>query len=712
MGLRESIARGILNLAGDKMAGTLVQVLGGVKNKPARRGTKGMLEAYSTMPWLRAVVNKVSRGTASAEWKVYAVKRNGKAVRDFKAQADSPEVRRARIKLLKKEGVLEEITEHPILPVLNGGNEYLIGHLNNQLMQIYLDLVGESFSLKERNGLGVCTALWPVPPHWITDLPRPDFPFFKVNMGAKVVDIPMSEVVWITDPDPVNPYGRGTGVAKVLSDELETDEFAAKHTKHYFYNEARPPIIITADGLGKESTDRLEEGWLKKTQGVMKAYKPFFMNKKVDIHELNTNFRNMQLVDLRKFERDTIVQVFGMSLEMLGIIENSNRATIESAEFLFSKWMLVPRLETPRSAFQARLAPEYDERLIIDYDSPVTEDKEHRLEVMNAAPWAFRVDAWRQSAVSEELEVDAGDVFMLPFNMFPSETITSDVEPPSLTSEPAATDDEKAAIIQLQHEMKATKLTPEQEAKIMVILANISSGVMTASLTPVVAQTTITFGNSTAATIGSSFNQDDVRVQEFILSQTASRVTGKINNTTRKAIRKQMAEGMLAGESIKSLSSRVNNVFDDADSRRSKIIARTETVRAANFGATAAMEQAGIEQKEWLSSRDGAVRESHAPGTGIDGQKVEIGQNFRSPISGAEGPFPGELGVASEDIQCRCTVVPVLERKAVMNEQQKSAVWKTFESERMPLERRMRAASQSAFLKQRQQVLNALSGGN
>ena len=96
----------------------------------------------------------------------------------------------------------------------------------------------------------------------------------------------------------------------------------------------------------------------------MRAYLPHFVSNKIEIKELSQTFQNMQLKDLRAFERDTIVQVFGLNPEMLGILQDSNRASIQSAEFFAQKHVVTPRLEFQRLELQERLVPEFDERLI------------------------------------------------------------------------------------------------------------------------------------------------------------------------------------------------------------------------------------------------------------------------------------------------------------------------------------------------------------
>jgi len=110
--------------------------------------------------------------------------------------------------------------------------------------------------------------------------------------------------------------------------------------------------------------------------------------------------------------------------EIMGIVEpGASRATIERANYIFAKWVLEPRLEMFRALLQERLVPEYDDRLIVSYVSPVEDDKEFRLQVGQAAPWSWRVDEWRELAGMPEIENGGGKVFMLPLSLDPVETI-------------------------------------------------------------------------------------------------------------------------------------------------------------------------------------------------------------------------------------------------------------------------------------------------
>ena len=83
------------------------------------------------------------------------------------------------------------------------------------------------------------------------------------------------------------------------------------------------------------------------------------------------------------------------------------------APFIFATYVLVPRLERLRDVFQYRLLPEYDklnghpQNIILDYVSPVPEDRIFRQSVMQGKPEAFYANEFRALAglpPADELE--------------------------------------------------------------------------------------------------------------------------------------------------------------------------------------------------------------------------------------------------------------------------------------------------------------------
>lgn len=138
----------------------------------------------------------------------------------------------------------------------------------------------------------------------------------------------------------------------------------------------------------------------------------------------------------------------------------------------------------------------------------------------------------------------------------------------------------------------------------------------------------------------------------------------EINDTTREKLRETLAEGFVEEEGIDKLSKRVQEVFKDATRRRADMIARTESIRASNFGSVEAYRQSGVvEAQEWLAERDNRTcefcMEMDGRVIGLDEVYFEKGDTFK--VGGGELKFD-LLGVGYPPlhVNCRCTTIPVL----------------------------------------------------
>ena len=417
-------AVGIFSNASLGEASGLVAGMLGASGSPPVRGTQSYLRGYANMPWIRGIGGKIAYAVASTPWQLLSVKERGspRATKDRRIQYGSREQRKHFMKQRAQAAELVEIEDHPLLDLLNDANSFHTGLSLRKLSMIYLDLVGDCFWLKQRNPLGAPIAAWPIPPHWISKVPTIEAPFYELNSQGVRFHIEDTEMLWMSDADPNNPYGRGVGHMQAVSDELEISEYGQKMVKQVFFNKARPDLLV----MPKEGTlqegevERLEQKWVQATQGFWRAFRPFFMRKAVDVKVFEQNFQNVQMTQLQDHQRDTIMQVFGIPPEIMGVLSSSNRATIEASEYLFMEYVVTPRLEFLRQQMQSKLIPEYDDRLILDYVSPTRADKRLELDAAKTAPWALSIDEWRELAGYEEKEDGSGKVHMVPANLFPT----------------------------------------------------------------------------------------------------------------------------------------------------------------------------------------------------------------------------------------------------------------------------------------------------
>jgi len=150
------------------------------------------------------------------------------------------------------------------------------------------------------------------------------------------------------------------------------------------------------------------------------------------------------------------------------------------------------------------------------------------------------------------------------------------------------------------------------------------------------------------------FNLLDEHALEWI--STRSLLLAKsINKTTLEALRSLLNEGFVQGESIQNLTKRIEGYFIESGKYRAERTARTEIIAASNEGALYRYEKEGVQKKEWLAALDERTRDTHAA---ANGQIVGINEDFRVGSDSMQAPGLGSD--PSENINCRCTILPYL----------------------------------------------------
>ena len=686
---------------------------------PPPRGGRDLLRSYGKSPWLHMVVGKVSLSVSRLPWTLSVARRANdgqrRAFRHSQLQTAGAEWRRnlrRDIGRRNKQVELEEIDEHPLLDLLSAGNEHHgSGWSVFELAQIHMDLIGEVFLFKERHStLGIPIQLWPIDPIMINRIPTRERPFFEVRLErGRMENIPAEDIIHIAKPNPADPYKRGVGIGMAISDEIQVDEYAVEHIKSAFYNNLKTDTIISGEGLSQEDTRRLEADWRNRFRKVWNRFMPYFINRQVQVHSLNQKLRDAGATDMRKFAGELCRIVYGAPPEIFGIIESSNRATIQAADHLFSKYVVDPRKDYLRLGLQQQLVPDFDERLVLDYPSPVQADHDFVLKAAEAAPWALMVDEWRELQDLEPLEDGKGERFMRPFNLLPSSDFD---ESPTEAEEPGAEEPEgaEAAAPSAVTETRAEAYPVKQlsEAQIEQIIASIKVSDLIENASPAQREALQAFAENHIDEIGVGidFDMESPEVQEFLNTENTSVNKLKaVSQTTKNRVRKALIEGAQNQETGQKLAKRIEGVFKQSRGPRSRMIARTEMGRAQNFAHHEAHKQAGIEKQDWLTSTDERVRGSHRS---MHRQKRKTDEWFVSG-AGNQAQYPGGFGLSSEDINCRCVITAVLDGKSIAGDEKTADLyWKAQDQFRQEQERMFRRAVIRGLNKQETAALDTL----
>lgn len=158
-------------------------------------------------------------------------------------------------------------------------------------------------------------------------------------------------------------------------------------------------------------------------------------------------------------------------------------------------------------------------------------------------------------------------------------------------------------------------------------------------------------GAESAKATGLKFSMNNALVQQT-LSELAE-VTSGIGDTTKKELAKYVNDKLANDEDVLS---GLDQFFQDQKSARIGTIAQTMSNSGFEAGQQVAFQEAGITQKEWLSQRDGNVRDTHIQ---ADGQRIPVDGHFQ--VGSTSLRFPGDMsgGDPSETINCRCSSQPI-----------------------------------------------------
>lgn len=167
-------------------------------------------------------------------------------------------------------------------------------------------------------------------------------------------------------------------------------------------------------------------------------------------------------------------------------------------------------------------------------------------------------------------------------------------------------------------------------------------------------------------TISVSYEMEYPEALAYLENQ-GIKLADDVTEETEKLLASLISESFVSGLTVAEIAELIDDVFDDTV--RAKMIARTEVVRAANYGALSAYKQSGVvESKEWLTAQDEKVCPycSHLDGKviGLDESYLEVGGTLEVvDANGKTHTFTNNyLDTQAPPVhpRCRCTLLPVL----------------------------------------------------
>lgn len=128
-------------------------------------------------------------------------------------------------------------------------------------------------------------------------------------------------------------------------------------------------------------------------------------------------------------------------------------------------------------------------------------------------------------------------------------------------------------------------------------------------------------------------------------------------NELKKQIASEISRGLSNSSSFSQIAGNLQWCIG-GDYNKAIRIVRTEGHRIQNQSALDAMHRAvnvgASIKKQWDSTLDGVTRDTHRE---LDGQIVDVDEEFVIPSTGARAMYAGGFGDPAEDCNCRCCIL-------------------------------------------------------
>jgi HK97 family phage portal protein len=571
----------------------------------------------------------------------------------------------------------KKLDAHPLTKLLRFPNPLMTGVDLAEMTSLFVELAGEAFWVLERSPLGIPVEVYPVMPWFVQIITNPSTGLianYEVRgANGQLVKIPAQDMIHYKAGNPLNLY-RGMSTVQAAAAAIDLEKYAETYNMKFFENSAIPFGVLQSDSFIDPTTARyLEKKFGKGHKGVNQSQKVALLQGNIKYQPLGISQRDAEYLELRKFNRDQILSIFGIPKACIGLVEDVNRANAETGEYVLARWVIRGRLARMEARINQYLMPQYDERLEFRFDDPVPEDEDRYIAKFDsgAAKGIITIDEYRTAVLKlEPLPNGEGNVLLIPAQVLPTDPadIVPEVAPatPPPPVPPAPPDVAPAASV---HQHVHQKRTPQGSAgalryaqshyrvlvpkfrkrmkglykaqgeKVVAALAS-QKGITKVSGDPLIEivesdsdyiekailpyyPSAYEAGTKLAPEVFGIAIDFSLDHPEAIaaLKRMPNKFAKDITETTVTQIRDQVATGMSLGEGIPEITSRIQDLYSTAQGWRAEVAARTETAAAFGQGSLDSWNASDVVVgKSWLWGGDevdcpsGVCEENEAAG--------------------------------------------------------------------------------------------------
>ena len=296
---------------------------------------------------------------------------------------------------IKKDGEHEQVLSHEILDLLDAPNPEQTGPEFKFRIASHLELAGNCFIvMRKKNGQPISNE--DEKPAMLTTL----------NPGQTIIDIDKSsdvdvikgyiyrknaveyryqrfQVMHLKRPNP-NSELEGIGTTQCIAEWIDVDNDGMEFNRQFFLHGSYLTATIETEATDEDQIDSMRESFMEQHAGVQNANKVLMLMKGMKLTQ-NLQPKDMAFDKLLAVTAQRIHAGTRVSSTMLGTAEaDTNRATAETADYVFAKRLVKPRFSMICQQMNDFLVSRYEDGLYLSFTDPTPEDKQFKTVEMQA----------------------------------------------------------------------------------------------------------------------------------------------------------------------------------------------------------------------------------------------------------------------------------------------------------------------------------------
>jgi HK97 family phage portal protein len=308
---------------------------------------------------------------------------------------------------IDSKGEHKQLLEHDLLDLLEAPNPEVTGPDLKFRIIAHLELTGNCYLvMRKMNGKPISSEdekpamLTTMNPGNViveidksTDIDR--ITGYTLRKNAVEYHYERYQVLHLKRPNP-NSEIEGVGTTQCIAEWIDVHNDGMEFNRQFFLHGSYLTAAIETEATDEDQIDSMRESFMEQHAGVQNSNKILMLMKGMKLTQ-TLQPKDMAFDKLIETTSNLIHAGTRVSATILGTAEaDTNRATAETADYVFAKRLVKPRMQMICSQMNEYLTSRYGDGLYLSFTDPTPEDRSFRVQEMTAMENVMTINERRE----------------------------------------------------------------------------------------------------------------------------------------------------------------------------------------------------------------------------------------------------------------------------------------------------------------------------